>query len=415
MTSSIATAATMQWASALSSLPSLYKALDDCVSQIQAQLEGRSADLVIAFISPGFTGNFQWVAPFLAERLPSGIFLGCTGGGIIGGGQEVESMPSLALIAASLPGVDLYPFHISPRDIPDLDSRPDRWVQALRIPEDIQPDFILLSDGQRITDLLQGMDFAFPHRTKIGGLVSGARYLFGQEKIYSEGSVGVGFAGNIVLDTVVAQGCRPIGPPFKITQSERHLLYALEDQPVIEVLREVLSELNDRDRELARHSLSVGILSGEVGGSLLNVGVNEAKETAEEIATGTFLIRNLMGISAEGAIAIGARLRPGQMIQFHIRDGRTSAEDIHLLLSRYHAENGQQARGALLFSCLGRGEQLYGVPDHDLNCIHRYLGPIPVGGFFCNGEIGPVGSETYLHGFTSVVGLFRPKSGGDDL
>lgn len=395
----------------------MYKALDACVSEIQAQLEGRRADLVIAFISPGFSGNFQWVAPFLAERLPSGVFLGCTGGGIIGGGQEVESMPSLALIAASLPGVDLYPFYIGPRDIPDLDSRPDRWVEALKIPQDVQPDFILLSDGQRITDLLQGMDFAFPHRAKIGGLVSGARYLFGQEKMYSEGCVGVGFVGNIVLDTVVAQGCRPIGPPFKITQSERHLLYALEDQPVIEVLREVLSELNDRDRELARNSLSVGILSGEVGGSLLKVGerVKKSEEQSEETATGTFLIRNLMGISSEGAIAIGARLRPGQIVQFHIRDGRTSAEDIHLMLSRYHAENGQQARGALLFSCLGRGEQLYGVPDHDLNCIHRYLGPIPVGGFFCNGEIGPVGSETYLHGFTSVVGLFRPKSGGDDL
>jgi small ligand-binding sensory domain FIST len=411
MTAPTATAAPMQWASALSSLPSLYKALDACVSEIQAQLAGRSADLVIAFISPGFSGNFQWIAPFIAERLPSGIFLGCTGGGIIGGGQEVESIPSLALVAASLPGVDLYPFYISPRDIPDLDSRPDRWVQALRIPEGVQPDFILLSDGQRITDLLQGMDFAFPHRAKIGGLVSGARYLFGQEKIYSEGSVGVGFAGNIVLDTVVAQGCRPIGPSFKITQSERHLLYALEDQPVIEVLREVLSELSDRDRELARHSLSVGILSGEVGSSFLKV--NDKNETTKE--TGAFLIRNLMGINSEGAIAVGARLRPGQMIQFHIRDGRTSAEDIHLMLSRYHAENGQQARGALLFSCLGRGEQLYGVPDHDLNCIHRYLGAIPVGGFFCNGEIGPIGAETYLHGFTSVVGLFRPKSGADDL
>jgi small ligand-binding sensory domain FIST len=318
-------------------------------------------------------------------------------------------MPSLALVAASLPGVDLYPFYLSPRDIPDLDSRPARWIKALRIPRDVQPDFMLLSDGQRITDLLQGMDFAFPHRAKIGGLVSGARYLFGQEKIYSEGTVGVGFVGNIVLDTVVAQGCKPIGPPFKITHSERHLLYTLEDHPVIEVLRDVLSELNDRDRELARHSLSIGILSGEVGGSLLNV------SGGEKTATGTFLIRTLMGISSEGALAVGARLRPGQIIQFHIRDGRTSAEDIHLLLSRYHAEHGQQARGALLFSCLGRGEQLYGVPDHDLNCIQRYLGPIPVGGFFCNGEIGPVGSETYLHGFTSVVGLFRPKSGADDL
>jgi small ligand-binding sensory domain FIST len=399
----------MQWVSTLSSLPSLYQALDACVSQIQSELEGRSADLVLAFISPGFSGNFQWVHPFLAERLPFGTFLGCTGAGIIGGGQEVESKPSIALVAAHLPGVQLYPFYLSPRNIPDLDSRPDSWVKALGLPQDVQPDFILLSDGDRITDLLQGMDFAFPSRTKIGGLVSGARFLFGQEKVYSEGTVGIGLSGNIIVDAVVAQGCRPVGPPLNITQSERHLLHALEDQPALEVLREVLSELNDRDRELARHSLSIGILSGEVGRSLLKV------ESGEKSATGTFLIRSLMGISSDGALAVGARLRPGQIIQFHIRDGRTSAEDLHLMLSRYQLDHGQQAKGALLFSCLGRGEQLYGVPNHDLNCIQRYLGPISVGGFFCNGEIGPVGSETYLHGFTSVVGLFRPKLGADDL
>lgn len=62
----------------------------------------------------------------------------------------------------------------------------------------------------------------------------------------------------------------------------------------------------------------------------------------------------------------------------------------------------------MLFSCLGRGEGLYGVPDHDTAVFSRMIGPLPIGGFFCDGEIGPVEGATYVHGYTSCFGIFRP-------
>ncbi|XTZ09601.1 MAG: FIST C-terminal domain-containing protein, partial [cyanobacterium endosymbiont of Rhopalodia yunnanensis] len=60
-----------------------------------------------------------------------------------------------------------------------------------------------------------------------------------------------------------------------------------------------------------------------------------------------------------------------------------------------------------MFSCLGRGEALYNQPNFDSGLFRRYLPQLPLGGFFCNGEIGPVGEQTFLHGYTSVFALFR--------
>jgi small ligand-binding sensory domain FIST len=102
-------------------------------------------------------------------------------------------------------------------------------------------------------------------------------------------------------------------------------------------------------------------------------------------------------------------LREGQLVQFHLRDKVMSAEDLELMLSRYKdQEISRNACGALLFSCLGRGQYLYGKPNHDSDMFRDQLGDIPLGGFFCNGEIGPVGNSTFLHGYTSSFGIFRP-------
>jgi small ligand-binding sensory domain FIST len=155
-----------------------------------------------------------------------------------------------------------------------------------------------------------------------------------------------------------------------------------------------MQTLPEKDRELAQNSLFIGLARDEF---------------KLQLRQGDFLIRNLLGVDPRaGAIAIGDRVRPGQRIQFHLRDARTSAEDLDLLLQTYQAESRQAspAKGALMFSCLGRGEGLYGLPNFDSELCRRYLPDIPLGGFFCNGEIGPVGGSTFLHGYTSIVAIF---------
>src|SRR5262249_29734662 len=129
--------------------------------------------------------------------------------------------------------------------------------------------------------------------------------------------------------------------------------------------------------------------------------------------TGDFLIRNILGIEPRsGALVIGEIPQVERTVQFHLRDAATSADDLRLTLKRYceeHNEGDGQAAGALLFSCLGRGRHLYGRANHDSECFRQYLGEVPLGGFFCSGEIGPVGGTTFLHGYTSSFGIFREK------
>ncbi len=413
----------MKWVSALSTRPSLEAAVEEVVRQTRATLS-HAPDLALVFISAAFASEYSRLMLLLKELLPADLpLIGCGGGGVIGMAQadlpqEVEGEPALALMLASLPGVNVHPFHLTSEALPDLDSSPDVWVEQIGVSPSTQPHFVLLADpfSSRINDLLQGLDFAYPGSVKVGGLASGGAMgggtgLFCNYRLYREGSVGVALSGNIVLEAIVAQGCRPIGQPYWVTEGERNILLGLEEQDDVsstayssrarvsqkrtplEVLHELIQSLDEDDRQLAQHSLFVGVAQ------------NEFKQNLEQ---GDFLIRNLLGVDPRvGAIAIGDRIRPGQRIQFHLRDAQASAEDLETLLERHQTMTEASPVGALMFSCMGRGEGLYGEPNFDSNLFTRYFPNVPLTGFFCNGEIGPVGGSTFLHGYTSVFGICR--------
>jgi small ligand-binding sensory domain FIST len=266
-----------------------------------------------------------------------------------------------------------------------------------------------------ISDLIQGLDFAYPNAVKVGGLASsggmGANALFcfhdyNHYKLYRTGLLGVAIWGDVVIDPVVAQGCRPIGKIFQVSECERNLILGLEGKPPLTLLQDTVGDLSQSDRELAQHSLFIGVV------------MNEFKANPSQ---GDFLIRNIIGVDPRsGAIAVGDRIRPGQRVQLHLRDSKASAEDINEALVNYTNQLSLEApntspSAALMFACMGRGERLYGRPNFDVSLLQKHLGEqyaglIPAGGFFCSGEIGPVGGTTFLHGYTSVLGIFRSKS-----
>lgn len=406
----------MQWVSALSTKPSLEAAVRDIAEQVKAQLQ-QPPDLGLIFISAAFASEFARLLPLLNEALPIPCVIGCSGGGIVGTApaepaREIEQRPGLSLCAATLPGVTIQPFALKEEALPDLDSPPDAWAEKIGVAPAQNPNFILLADPftAKITELLQGLDFAYPGTVKIGGLasISGVQRnsgLFINGTLQTEGLVGLALSGNLVLDAIVAQGCRPIGRPFRIAAGDRNILLELEEiddfggetQLPLEALQDILQDLSESDRELARDALHVGIAQ------------DGFKQTLEP---GDFLIRNLLGIDPRlGALAVGDRIRVGQRIQFHLRDARTSADDLETLLIRYrsqHKLDEETPIGALMFSCMGRGEGLYQKPHFDSRLFQEFLGEMPLNGFFCGGEIGPVGNTTFLHGYTSVFGICRP-------
>ena len=395
----------MQWASAISQQNSLRAALSECAASVGAAMGDAAPDLAVVFAASEYAADYASLPELAGELLgPQALVLGCSGGGIIGGGAEVEQEPALSLTVASLPGVSIKPIRLEGRSLPSLDAAPDDWHDVLGVDPAAEPQFVLLVDPISFPaqNLLLGMDYAYPGAAKIGGLASaaqGARQngLFLGRDYHDSGAVGVALSGNIIVETVVAQGCRPIGEPMRITRSDRNFLVELDDQPPIDVLRRIYQRAGQRDRDLMQHSLFLGVVMDEF---------------IDAPQQGDFLIRNVMGMDQRsGVLAIGEMLKEGQLVQFHLRDAETSADDLTAVLERYAIDNRENpAHGALLFSCLGRGKYLYGKSNHDTEVFHDKVGAaVPLGGFFCNGEIGPVSGTTFLHGYTSSFGIFRPR------
>jgi small ligand-binding sensory domain FIST len=373
--------------------------------------------LGIVFISSAYASDYPRLMPLLLEKLALPVVIGCGGGGVVGMKNEreaieVEGKPALSLSVAHLPEVEITPFQILGEQLPDLDSSPEAWWDLIGLSMAKQPHFILLADpfSSKINELIQGLDFAYPGSVKVGGLASASIMGFAsglfyysstqpEQLFYYQGTVGVALSGNITVEAIVAQGCRPIGTTYQITQGERNVILELADRngktgAPLNLLRDLISSLSEAEQKLAQNSLFIGVARDEF---------------KLELQGGDFLIRNLVGVDPKyGAIAIGDRVRSGQRIQFHLRDARTSAEDLEMLLSGYRTKTqNAPVAGALMFSCLGRGESLYNKPNFDSQLFRSYFNDTPLGGFFCNGEIGPVGGSTFLHGYTSAFAIFR--------
>jgi small ligand-binding sensory domain FIST len=396
----------MRWASAVTERPRLEDGVAEVTAAVRRAIGPAPVDLALVFVSPHFAARYAELPERIGDALACRALVGCSAGGVIGGGHEVEQRPGLSLTAATLPDVQLETFALDAEALPDADAPPAAWRAALGVSAATERHFILLADPFSFPAelLIAGLDYACPESPKVGGLASGAarpggNALFLDRRVLDHGAVGVALSGNVVIDTVVAQGCRPIGQPLHVTRCDRNVLHELDGKSPLRVLQELAARLSAADRELMTHSLFLGLAMDEL---------------ALEHRAGEFLIRNLIGVDPEhGALAVGEQLRSGQCVQFHLRDARTSAADLEEVLGRYGQRGtAAQVEGALLFSCLGRGLHLYGRPDHDTEVFRRAVGEVPLGGFFCNGEIGPVAGKTHLHGYTSSFGLFRPAAPG---
>jgi len=236
---------------------------------------------------------------------------------------------------------------------------------------------------------------AAPGFPLVGGLAgaaggAGANRLFCDGDVLERGGVGVVIGGEaeaVGARAVVSQGCRPIGPAMIVTRAERNLLLELAGQPAYTRLVEIVSALPPAEQEMATRGLHLGVAIDEY---------------ADDHGRGDFLIRGVVGADEEsGAVAVGEVVEVGQTVRFQVRDAAGAGEDLTELLDGA----AHPARGALLFSCNGRGTTMFPDADHDVRTVKAALGA-SVAGFFAAGEIGPVGGRNHLHGFTASVLAF---------
>ncbi len=378
--------------------PDIVGGLDGLCDRLAAQLDGQTPDLLLAFYTPHHSAEIPALRERLLARFSPRVLLGSPAAGVAGEDVEIEGQAGFALWAACWPGVELVPFHLATEFAGD-DSDPVIHGWPEQLPDD--PGLLLLADAYTTPsdDLLSGCAERWPEAPTVGGLASGtsgpgdAQFMT-NAGIVDSGCVGVGIGGSVRMDPVVSQGCRPVGRHFVITRAESNMMFTLGGKPALSQLKNIVAESEPRDRELLQRALHVGRV------------VDERKS---RFTQGDFLVRNVMSYDAEsGAVAISDYVRAGQTIQFMVRDAAAASDELTQLLAR-EKERGP-ALGALLFSCNGRGERFFGKPHHDIGQVRSHLPETPTAGMFCGGEIGPVGGQPFLHGFTASIALFRARN-----
>lgn len=388
----------MGFAVALSEHPDAAHAIGECVGQL-LDAHGPHPDLVALFVTAAHAPRFAELCAVARQLLQPACLMGATATAVLGADREVQDQPAVSVWAGWGVG-EVAGVHLShgpaaaPLGLARQDGNWDR-LDELATPPGTGHSLLLLADPMTfpVDDLLARLAVTHPELVVVGGLCSaGGRP--GDSKLCLDGAVPHGGAVAVVvdqrLDTVVSQGCRPVGDPFTVTKASGNVLDELGSRPALSRLQELAQRLSVDDRALLARGLHLGRV---------------VDEHLAEHRRGDFLIRAVLGAQGDsGALVIGDRISVGDTVQFQVRDADSAHEDLVELLG------GRQADAALVFTCNGRGTHLFDTEDHDASTICELTGTSAVGGLFCAGEVGPVGSRSFLHGFTASVALFRERS-----
>ena len=363
------------------------------VEEARAALGDLPPSLAVLFASAHFLGSAEALVASVAEQTGSLPLIGCVAEAVAGGAREVESEPAVALwLGAGLGPVESFAMEF-------VRTPSGGAYGGYRFAQEAAGVHLMICDpfSFPVDGLLAHLNEHVPGAVVMGGMASGGlrsrqTRLFLDGRVLSRGAVGAHLP-RAEVHPLVAQGCRPVGNPYIITRADGNVIHELGGRQPLARLRELAAMLPGRDQELLAQGVHLGVVIDEY---------------RAEPGQGDFLIRGVVGADPEsGAMVVGDEIQVGRTVQFHVRDADSADQDLRRALDRESAAlGGRRPAGALLFTCNGRGSRLFSEPDHDAGLIAKMLGEIPVAGFFCAGELGPVGRRNFLHTFTASIALF---------
>jgi small ligand-binding sensory domain FIST len=379
------------------------EALGKWAQQLRRELRAPRVSLGLIFMTPHYFEAAPRILEVLRVHAEIPLLLGCSSTGLILGSREIEDEPGLTLSLLALPGAELRGVHFTQEQVEEANG-PGYWALETGLTAEQLNGWLAFADpfNMDAEAWLRGWNEAYAPKPILGGLASGdpsqrATQLYLDGGVFEEGGVAVAVAGEVELQSVISQGCTPIGETWTITKTEGNIIYKIANRSAYEVLQETFTRLPEGEQRKARGNLFVGLV---------------VNEYLEEFHRGDFLVRNIIGGDPQsGALSVGALPRQGQTMQFQRRDADAATEDMTALLDRLSRQlAGRAVYGGCLCTCNGRGHRLFGHPNHDAGLVQEKLGPLELAGFFCNGEIGPIGEKNFLHGYTASLAVFAKKA-----
>ena len=356
-------------------------------------------DVTFVFLTAVHAARAEELLQRVREELDPKTLIGVSGEGVIGEEMEVERAPGLAVLAGDLGGAMVKSFHIGRDDWRKLLMEEDALCDAIGHGDQTRA---LIGFGDPFStplrQMIEKLQEKCPALPLVGGMASSAQspgenVLLCDDEVFDQGFVGISLSGPIDVQTVVSQGCRPVGRPVVVTRAHENVIEQIGGKPAVQAIQEIVDAMPHDEQQLLKNGLYIG---------------RAIDEYRESWSRGDFLVRNVMGMEqSTGGIGITDMVRVGQTVQFHVRDAATAEEDLSLLLAEQKKQDAPA--GVLLFNCNGRGTRMFSKPCHDISATRAMFPQTPVAGFFAAGELGPVGRRNFIHGHTASFALFRPR------
>lgn len=346
-------------------------ALTDCLRQLgDIPVE---ASLGFIYVTDHYAADFANLHRQLQQKTGVRHWTGTIGHAICCTGKEYYEQPAMVVMLTDFPADS---FYLTP-SAAQLPATQHAGLQFAVVHGDPR-------NGQ-MPDLLEQFAAKLGDGYLVGGLTSSASYYYQLADEISEGQLsGVVFSDQVAVVSGLTQGCSPIGPLHTLTECEGNYAVSLDQRPALDVLKEDIGEILARDLNRIGGYIFAGF---PVSGS----------------DTGDYLVRNLLGVDPQnGVLAVGEYLHTGSAMMFCRRDGRTAIQDLQRMLTHVKQRLTGPPRGGLYFSCLGRGQHMFGEVSREMELIRDQLGEVPLVGFYANGEI----AGQRLYGYTGVLTLF---------
>ncbi len=340
------------------------------------------ANLGFVYVTDALAEELGMLAEYLRDSTGVENWVGTVGLGIICDDHEYYDGSAAALMVGAFPENAFQVFPTLDSDLGNLFRAHEQWIAGN------STHFAVVHGDPRaavIPELIPRLAQSLPSAYLVGGLSSSQgnfpQYANG---LCEGGASGVVFSEQVPVATSLSQGCTPIGPQHLISEGKQNVIAKLDDQPALEVFKQDIGEVLARDLR-------------RVGGYIFIALPIEGSDT------GDYVVRNLLGFDPNhGQLVIGESVKTGQPVMFCRRDGSSAWEDLDRALASLRRRAAGPVKGALYFSCIGRGKHLFGENSEELRAVQDALGDVPLVGFFANGEI----ANDKLYGYTGVLTLF---------